>query len=169
MIHEKLNPVSKLYLARGGDARFFGEDSEGRRKMSEPLALQLFAEIWKSTFEPEIGKAAAISAAEARELLDGKPRAYAIEGYQFRQFSLHSVVFIARLNRAATEDGECDQLWSLGASVAAHRDNTRLCIHFETVADRERFEFIAEQLNKEPRKLALSLAADFMHKFPESF
>ena len=161
MIRESINPPWKVILARTGDARVFGEQSDVRRKMDDEAAIEHFAEVWNNKLEPEVRKAPVISAAEAKELLEGKQRDYAIDGFQFRQFSLHSVVFVARLNNGATEEGKCDQLWPLGA----HRDNTRLCMYFETVANRERFEQIARQLHWEPKELALSLAMDFMQKF----
>ena len=143
MIHENMKPQWKIILARTGDARVFGEQSDVRRKMDDEAALQHFAKVWQAKLEPEIQKAQVISAAEAKELLEGKQRDYAVDGFQYRQFSLYSVVCIARLDLGATEEGSCDQPWPLGA----HRDNTRLCMYFETVAERERFERIARQLH----------------------
>jgi hypothetical protein len=164
MISESIKPVWKMILARTGDARVFGEQSDVRRNMDDETALEHFAKVWQVKLEPEIRKTPVISPAEARELLEGKQREYADAGFQFRQFSLHAVVCIARLNHGATEDGNCDQLWPLGA----HRDNTRLCMYFAKVTDKERFERIARQLHREPKELALSLAMDFMSKFPGS-
>lgn len=160
MIGETINRSWKAILARTGDARVFGEQSDVRRRMSDEEAIEHFATVWETKLEPEVRHAPLISAAEASELLEGRQREYAVEGYQFRQFSLHSVVCVVRLNKDAKEDGVCDQLWSLGA----HRDNTRLCMYFETVADRDRFEEISRNLGWEPRNLALSLATDFMRK-----
>ena len=160
MISESINPNWKTTLARTGDARVFGEHSDVRRKMDHQTALQHFAEVWQSTLEPEVRKAPVITTAEAKELLEGKQRDYAVEGY--RQFSLYSVVCVPRLNHGAAEEGNCDQLWPLGA----HRDNTRLCVYIETVADKRRFEQIARELHWEPKKLALQLTMDFIRKFP---
>ncbi|MFB2877774.1 hypothetical protein [Floridanema aerugineum] len=162
MIDESLFPQSKVYLVKGGDAKVFGEDSDIRRRMTDTQAIERFKNIWEKVLEPEIRKAPIITAEEAKELLEGKQRDYAIRGFQFRQFSLHSAVFVARLNKDATEDGVCDQLWGIGA----HRDNTRLCMYFETVEEKLRFEEIASNLKIEPRQLALQLVMDFVHKFP---
>jgi hypothetical protein len=164
MINDNIHPLWKMRLARSGDARVFGEQSDVRRKMDDEGALRHFADVWQSKLEPEIRRAPVIPTTEAVELLEGKQREYAIDGYQYRQFSLDSVIFIARLNDGATENGNCDQLWPLGA----HRDNTRLCMYFDTVDDRERFEEIARELGWDPKTLALSLATDFMIKFSGS-
>ena len=162
MIKESINSRWKQILARTGDARVFGERSDVRRKMEDQEALTHFSEVWRSKLEQEVRGAPIISAAEAKELLEGKQRDYAIEGHQFRQFLLHSVPFVVRLNKEATDEGTCDQLWPLGI----HRDNTRLCMYFETIEEKERFEHIAARLGREPKVLALKLATDFMDKFP---
>ena len=52
--------------------------------------------------------------------------------------------------------------WALGA----HRDNTRLCVHFDTIADRDRFEQIAKELGWSSKVLGVRLLTDFMEKFP---
>jgi hypothetical protein len=162
MIEENIHTRSKLYHARGGDARIFGEDSDIRRKMDERQTLERFASIWQNVLEPEIRKASIITTEEAKELLEGKQKEYVINSFQFRQFSLHNVVFIARLNSEAREDGVCNQLWSLGV----HRDNTRLCIYFSKIEEKERFEEIAKQLLfDDSRDLALNLIMDFVDKF----
>jgi hypothetical protein len=67
------------------------------------------------------------------------------------------VPFVARI----TGGGYCDQLWALGA----HRDNTRLCVNFDTIADRERFDQIAGKLGWPPKMLGLRLLTDLMEKF----
>ncbi len=131
MIEENIYTKSKIYHVKGGDARVFGDDSDVRRKMTEAQAVERFATIWQNILEPEIRKAPTITSEEAEELLEGKQKEYVIDGFQFRQFSLNSVVFIARLKLETKEDGVCDQLWSLGV----HRDNTRLCIYFSTIED----------------------------------
>lgn len=161
MIEERINSKWKMILSRTGDAGVFGEQSDVRRKMDDQSALDHFAKVWRQTLEPEVRKAPVISVEEVKELLEGKQREYAVDDYQFRQFSLYSVVFVVRLNQNATENGTCDQLWQLGA----HRDNTRLCMYFNSITEKERFERIAQQLHREPKNLALQLALDFVQKF----
>jgi hypothetical protein len=51
MIEENIHTRSKLYHARGGDARIFGEDSDIRRKMDERQTLERFASIWQNVLE----------------------------------------------------------------------------------------------------------------------
>jgi hypothetical protein len=97
--------------------------------MDEDEALAHFASVWRETLEKEVRTAPKITLEEAKELLDEKQVVHAKDGFQYRQFSIHSVVFIARVNNDAEESGICTQLWPLGA----HRDNTRLCMHFDTI------------------------------------
>jgi hypothetical protein len=163
MIQENINPNWKRVLARGGDARVFGERSDVRRHMDDEEAVAHFDKVWAEKLEEEVRRAPVISAAEAKELLEGKQRDFALEEHQFRQFLLHSVPFVVRLNNGATDVGTCDQLWPLGA----HRDNTRLCMYFNTIEDKQRFDQIAGRLNFDSRVLALKLAMDFMAKFPK--
>ncbi len=163
MIQENINQAWKRNLARTGDARIFGERSDVRRQLSDAEAIVHFDQVWTEKLEKEVRNATPISVAEAKELLEGKQRAFALEGHQFRQFSLDSVPFVVRLNSGATDVGICDQLWPLGA----HRDNTRLCMYFNTIEDKRRFDELATRLHWAPRVLALKLAMDFMDKFPK--
>ena len=165
MIEENIYPNWKLYLAREGDARVFGEQSDVRRQMDDPTALRHFAEVWNDVLEPELRGAPEITIEEAAELVEGKQREYVRSGHQYRWFSLYSVPFIAWLNSNADEDGTCDQLWPLGV----HRDNTRLCMHFASIPDKERFDRLARRLGWKPKELVLKFVTDFMNKFPEGF
>ncbi len=162
MIIEDLNRNWKITLARGGDASVFGAESDVRRRMDEEDALRHFGTVWEAKLEPELRKAPPISTAQAKKLVKENQQNYAVDGYQYRQFSLDSAVFVARLNQHASEDGRCDQLWPLGVL----RDNTRLSMYFEEVAHRERFEQLAHGFfRQKPEELALSLAMDFLRKF----
>lgn len=152
---------SKLHHIRRGDARVFGEDSDIRRRLNDKEATNRFGEVWKSILEPEIRTAPKITVEDAKELLEGKQQDYAIAGFQFRQFSIQAAVFVARLNKDATKEGVCDQLWSIGM----HRDNTRLCMYFNTVEEKDQFVVIAKQLGWKPQELALQLVMDFAAKF----
>lgn len=162
MITEELKRNWKIYLAKGGDARVFGEESDVRRKMTDEEALEHFAKVWNEVLEREVRTAPRTTLQEAKELIGEKQAVYASSGYQYRQFSIHAVVFIAQLDHDADHIGKCLQLWPLGA----HRDNTRLCMHFDTVAERERFDRIAKHLGFQAKELALRLAMDFLTKFP---
>jgi hypothetical protein len=157
MIPESIHPRMKVGSIKFGDARVFGEDSDIRRKLSDESAIARFGELWASTLAAEVESAPKITREQAEELLEEKLKSYATAGYTYRQFLLHNEPFIARI----TGGGYCDQLWALGA----HRDNTRLCVNFETIADRERFEEIAGNLGWHPKVLGLRLLTDFMQKF----
>ena len=109
-----------------------------------------------NTLEPELQQAPVISANEALELLDSKFHNFVNQSHEFRQFTVHSVPFIARLSQEKTH---CDQLWSLGK----HRDNTRLSVYFHTVELRDRFERVARRLKWNSRDLAEKLLCDFMN------
>lgn len=158
-IHERM----KVSHIKWGDARVFGEDSDVRRKLEDSDAVARFSDVWKNKLSGEVEDAPEITREEAEELLEEKLKSFAIVGYTYRQFSLHHVPFIARV----TAGNECDQLWALGK----HRDNTRLCMHFDTIRDKERFDEIARRFGWNPKVLALRLCTDFMHKverFPDS-
>ncbi len=157
MIAESIHPKMKIGSIKFGDARVFGEDSDVRRKLADEAAIARFGELWLSTLAPEVEKAPEITREQAEELLEEKFKSYVAAGYAYRQFLLHNVPFVVRI----TANGHCDQLWALGA----HRDNTRLCVYFETIADRERFEAIARRLGWQSKVLGLSLLMDFMKKF----
>lgn len=143
---------------RFGDARVFGEDSDIRRKLEDLEAIARFGDLWKSLLSAHVESAPEITREEAEEMLESKLKRFAEVGFTYRQFSLHQVPFVARI----TGGGYCDQLWALGA----HRDNTRLCVYFDTNADRERFEEISKQLGWNAKALGLRLLTDFMQKFP---
>jgi hypothetical protein len=147
----------KVGCIKYGDARVFGEDSDVRRKLGDEAAIARFAELWSTKLAAEVEKAPEITREQAEELLEEKLKSYATAGYVYREFLLHNVPFVARI----TGGGYCDQLWALGA----HRDNTRLCVNFETIADRQRFEEIAGRLRFQPKVLGLRLLTDFMDKF----
>ena len=114
MIEENILLSIKKYHVTGGDARVFGQDADVRRKMNSNEATERFTRIWQRLLEPQVRNAPIIPLEEARELLEGKALEYVLAGHQYRQFSIDSAVFIARLNKEATEDGACDQLWPLG-------------------------------------------------------
>ena len=158
MLQESVHRRMKIGSIKFGDARVFGEDSDIRRKLDDDAAVKRFDELWKSTLAAEVETAPLITREQAEELLEEKLKSYAIDGYTYRQFVLDNVPFVARI----TGGGWCDQLWALGA----HRDNTRLCVHFDTIADRQRFEKISSQLGWNSKVLALRLLIDFMQKFP---
>ena len=158
-IPESIRNEQKVGSIRFGDARVFGEDSDIRRKLGESEAVRRFGELWSSTLAAHVEAAPVITREEAEEMLEQKLKSFAITGYEYRQFSLHQVPFVARI----TGGGYCDQLWALGA----HRDNTRLCVHFDTIAERERFEDVSKQLGWNSKTLGLCLLMDFMQKFPK--
>ena len=151
-IHERI----KIGSIKWGDARIFGEDSDVRRKLPDAECIERFATVWETTLAPEVAQAPEITQEEAKELLEEKFKPFATAGYKYRQFLLHQVPFVCRV----TIGGVCDQLWALGA----HRDNTRLCMHFNTIKDKERFDAIAKRFGWEPKVLALRLCTDFMQK-----
>lgn len=161
MITEKIHPKMKKSLVAWGDARVFGNDADVRRRMSDDAVLRRFSEVWAKTLERSIRDAPTIGLAEAMELLQERYASYVKEGFQYRQLSIDSAVFVARLNEGAERDGTCDQLWPIGA----HRDPTRLCVHFDTVEEKELFDRTARQLSWAPQSLALSLLMDFLRKF----
>lgn len=161
MINEKIHPTMKKLHVTWGDARVFGKDADVRRGMNDAEVLERFSSVWAKTLESAVREAPVISLEEANELLQDRYSGYVKEGFQFRQLSIDSAVFVARLNEGAGKDGTCDQLWSIGA----HRDPTRLCVHFATVAEKESFDRLAKQLSWNPHALALSLLVDFMSKF----
>jgi hypothetical protein len=163
MFKEKILPKVKAFHVTGGDSRVFGEDAAERRKMGPKQVGERFAQVWRDLLEPEIRVAPIISLDEARELLEGRSLEYALSGYQYRQISIDSALFLVRLNSDASQDGVCDQLWSLGA----HRDPTRLCVYFNAAEAKARFETVARRLGWKPQNLALQLLADFVEKFPE--
>lgn len=162
MIEDRIHLALKKSLVKYGDAEIFGEDSHVRRAMSEDEIVERFVKIWREVLEPEIRCAKAITLEHAREMLDERVHRYVVEGYQYREFSTDLVAFVARLNPEATKDGNCTQLWSLGA----HRDPTRLCMFFNSPDDRKQFEVVAKNIQLEAKKLATELAYDFMRKFP---
>ncbi len=151
-IHERI----KIGSIKWGDARIFGEDSDVRRKLPDAECIERFAEVWKSKLASEVEQAPEITLEEAKELLEEKFKPFATAGYTYRQFLLHQVPFVCRV----TTGGACDQLWALGA----HRDNTRLCMHFNTIDDKDRFDAIAKRFGWSPKVLALRLCTDFMQK-----
>jgi hypothetical protein len=155
-IQESLHSKMKVSHIKYGDARVFGEDSDVRKKLSDEECAARFTDLWNESLSTEVETAQIITREEAEEMLETKFRPYAVIGFEYRQFSLYHVPFIARI----TPGGYCDQLWALGV----HRDNTRLCVHFGTIRERERFEEIAKQYGWEPRDLGLSLMLDFMKK-----
>lgn len=163
MIKEKILSKVKAFHVTGGDSRVFGEDAAERRKMGPQQVGERFAQVWRDLLEPQIRVAPEITLDEARDLLDGKFLEYALPGYQYRQISIDSALFLVRLNREADQNGACDQLWSLGA----HRDPTRLCLFFEAAEAKARFVAIAHKLSWKPQDLALQLLVDFVKKFPE--
>jgi hypothetical protein len=163
MIKDETNPKQKQYCVRGGDARIFGGDPDVRRRMSDQEAEERFAKVWADKLEALVRTAPVISAEQARELLEEKQRTYVTEAGQYRQFMIDAVPIVVRMNKDATENGICDQIWLLGA----HRDPSRLCMHFETVALKEDFDQLAKSLGYEPRILALELVMDFMRKHPK--
>jgi hypothetical protein len=155
---ESIRNEQKASSIRFGDARVFGEDSDVRRKLTDSDAIVRFEELWSGTLSAHVESAPEITRDEAEEMLEQKLKSFAVMGYKYRQFSLHQVPFIARI----TGGGSCDQLWALGA----HRDNTRLCVHFDTIAERDRFEQIAKELGWSSKVLGVRLLTDFMEKFP---
>ncbi len=157
MIPESIHPKMKVGSIKFGDARVFGEDSDIRRKLNDEAAIARFVELWSSTLAAEVERAPEITREQAEELLEEKLRTYATFGFTYRQFLFRNVPFVVRI----TDGGYCDQLWALGA----HRDNTRLCVNFETIHDRERFEEIASSLGWHPKALGLRLLTDFLEKF----
>lgn len=153
---ESINDRIKVGHIKWGDARVFGEDSDVRRKLSEEECIERFGQVWTEKLAGEVEQAPQITREEAEELLEEKFKSFATAGYKYRQFSLHHVPFVARV----TMGGCCDQLWALGA----HRDNTRLCMHFDTIRDKQRFDSIARRFGWEPKVLALRLCTDFIQK-----
>jgi hypothetical protein len=162
MIRENLSARSKEFLVRGGDARVFGDDTDARRKFSDDEVVERFRNVWHDTIAPNLREAPIVTPEEARELV-GESRARFVQaGYVFRQFTVDTAAFVARLT-TPDADAECDQLWSIGG----HQDPTRLCVYFEKVEHLERFSDIARDLGHGPRDLLLELAMDFLYKFPD--
>lgn len=163
VVTESINLAIKENHIKWGDADVFGEDSDVRRKLLREACIERFAQVWKKTLEPEVRQASPISIQEARERL--KSNSHQLEGYvqaeyQFRQFELYSVPFLARLSEEPNGDLNCDQLWSLGK----RKDNTRLSIYFETNELRQRFDRIAKYLGwSNSKELAEKILCDFMN------
>ena len=154
-----INRSQKISHIKWGDAGVFGADSGERRKLADDAAVKRFNEVWEATLSANVDAALSISREDAEEMLEDKLKAYAKPGYTYRQFSLFHVPFIVRV----TSGGMCDQLWAIGT----HRDNTRLCVRFDSNDELKRFEGIAAKLNWNEKQLALRLLRDFMDKFPK--
>src|SRR6478736_851172 len=161
MPKEMLNQKSKAYLVHGGDARVFGEDADLRRKFNDTKINKRFKQVWEETIAPGLDGGQTVTADEAKELLGDRRAEFVKPGFEYRQFSVDTAAFLARLS-VVPNSPTCDQLWPLGA----HRDPTRLCVHFERVEDLANFSSLARSLKTEPKKLLLELAVDFMNKFP---
>jgi len=132
-----------------------------RRKFDDSQVDTRFREVWESLISVSLETAPVVTIEEAKELLgDEKRAAYVIPGYEYRQFSVDSAAFLARVSRNR-EDLDCDQLWSIGA----HRDPTRLCVHFETIEALTQFSAVSRRLGYKPKDLLLALGMDFLSKF----
>jgi hypothetical protein len=155
---EMTNDEGKVFHVRTGDAGIFGEDSDVRRKMTPPDCVNRFREIWSTKLENAVEEAQIITFEEASELLNDNRRLRLLSDWEQRQFSLLNVPFIAQVKKISEGHYACNALWVLGR----HRDNTRLSVYFDTVAQRERFEAISRRLSWESRELAKKILDDFM-------
>lgn len=157
---EMIPAWQKSSQMKRGDARVFGEDSGARRKLTDEEAIAQFEALWASKLSAEVDAAPEITMEEAAEMLENATlKSHVKPGYTYRQFSLYHVPFIVRI----TLGGVCDQFWNIGM----HRDNTRLCVYFDSNEELKRFEAVAALTMFEPKQLALSLLRDFMNKFPK--
>lgn len=164
MIRDEVHRTMRIRYAKFGDARIFGEDAPARKKMSDWEAEERFKQVWTDKLEAHVRVAPVITATQARELLEDEIyQKYVIDTAQYRQFLLDQVPIVVRLNRDATEDGVCEQFWPLGA----HRDPSRLCIYFDTVAEKVDFDDLSRSLDYHPQRLAMELLMDFMRKHPK--
>ena len=98
-------------------------------KLGDEAAIARFGELWSSKLAAEVERAPEITREQAEELLEGKLKTYATAGYIYRQSCSITCHLLpgSRVVDIVTSFGHSD-----------HRDNTRLCVNFETIADRQR-------------------------------
>lgn len=87
----------KVYLARKGPPKVFGEDVDRRERLTEPEAIKWFDERWEGLILPAVLKADRIDIDSVREKVPFKSRGFIRDSADHREFRLHGCHFICQL------------------------------------------------------------------------
>lgn len=155
MIADAIHGSSKALHVKCGDTHVFGMDFLQRRAFSPAECEERFAAVWAEKLQPQLQLAHAVSLDTARELLDPKLHSNVKPGYEYREFVVNNVHFLARLS---SDGAVCDHLWTL----SGHHDPTKLTVYFPSAEVKDRFGETARQLGWEAKALAAKLLCDFL-------
>jgi len=152
---EFTSQAAKLFLARKGPPKVFGDEVDQREELTDQDAIRWFDQRWDGLFLPALSKADRIDIESVREKVPIKSRGFIRDSAEHREFRLHGCHFICQLPTPSTSD----QLWFIPSSSA---DPRIIFVKFETLPIRKEFDAIAAELKWEPEKLAEKLLLDFM-------
>lgn len=148
----------KIYHAKYGYNKLFGNDVDTRKQMSDPELIERFDDVWSRDLRPAVMTAERCDIEDARRKLKPDQQIYVKEDEEQREFWLEGGLFVAQL-KSLGEAKELTQLWFIRSSNV---DPRTLFITFETLALREQFSKLANSLGWRDVELGEKLLIDFM-------
>lgn len=161
----EVNDQEKVRIARSGANKLFGVDYDIRKNMGEKELLNLFDKVWSNRLEHLIVGAEVISRDEVNRRLLDKYHTYVDPDQEHRSFHYLKAEFIAQLELVGDARCKLTQLWRVASSDTHPKT---LFITFSSVAERERFSSLAQNLAASDEELGLKLIRNFVILHPES-
>lgn len=152
------NASAKIYLARKGPAKVFGEEVDRRETFSDEAAVAHFDRIWESKFTGPMSRAQRCEVEAVLAKIPTGAHQFVEREAEHLEFKVANCLFIAQLRSPE----ECDQLWFISSTSG---DPRTLYVRFDTVDERRAFERLAAQLGWKDCELGLQLIRDFACKF----
>ena len=151
----------KTFHAKYGYNNIFGKDIDERKQMSEEQLIERFDAVWHDQLSSAVANAEKCGADDARRKLKPEQQSFVKDDQEQREFWLEGGLFIAQLLVVDKKNQELTQLWFIKSSNV---DPRTLFITFDSVAMREEFTKVAQQLKYKDDDLGKKLLLDFMEK-----
>lgn len=154
----------KIRIAKSGANKLFEVDYDARQKMSDRRLVELFDRVWSKGLERMVSKANTIPPEEVTRRLLDKHHSFVDSVQEHRSFHYQKAEFIAQLQLFEDNRYKLTQLWRVASS-----DNhpKTLFVTFSSIEERERFSYLAKNLDISDEELGLQLIRNFMELHPE--
>lgn len=158
----------KLFAAKHGPNKLFGEDIDVREKFSDIDAMHRFNNVWDRTLERLVIYSDKCSSNDASSRLTSSQKSFFDLSQEHRSFRVQSMNLEFIVQLLSTKDGnyEMTQFWRI---ISSDSQPKTLFVNFATLEERINFRKLAANLGAKDEELALGLVMDFMSKYPEKY
>ena len=149
-----VNDSVKTYLAQRGAPSVFGREVDTRERLSGAEAIAWFDRVWDSQLAKEVEKSDECDLDFVRSNVLPQTLHWLEPNATYRYVRLANCSFICQL----IDPERCDQLWFI---LSSGGDPRSVFVKFPTLAQKEAFGKMAQEIGWKPEDLGLKILTDF--------